>query len=888
MRGQRILFHLPLPLILLTGVLIRAAAQSPAVVQEAFDQAAREFGVPADVLKGVAFAETRWQQLTWAPGDTASCMGMPRPYGIMSLWDNDYFGHSLRTAAALIGKDPETLKQDVAQNIRGAAALLRKLHNELPLPEGTAPQDVESWRSAIVAYCGIPQPDLAQQHALDIYGAMAKGYHAYHIDWAASPVKLDLVRSSVEKVWHEVRQEGLQKTVNQPDYPYAKWAQAYPGHWYTTGYPKEFVVIHDMEGYYLSVISYFQQSSTQASIFYCINGLMDNASDAPAGEITQMVEEKYWAWHVRCWNRYMFGIEHEGFVSNPAWYTDTLYRASAKLTAYLCDKYGITIDRDHIIGHQEWQNSSWVNWVYNTYNPDLQQRGIPALDPTCNNHTDPGPYWDWTYYMDLVRSYAAPPRIASVAPSPGDSDVRAYKDIVITFSTFMDTSATDSAFSITPPTPGAISWSSDKTVLTFRPTTRLAFSTTYTVTVDSSARGLIHLLDGNGDGTEGDAFQFSFTTQSSDTSAPVILHIYPSPGDTAVPLYPELYVLLDEPVDSTSLASLVLLQDSAGVPVAPVTLERDSLNDRGILRLLPASLDANATYRFLVLPGIRDLYGNVASATADVTFRTLPTTVTAGTLYENFDFNNRSWQEPITQPGTTLVDSASTSFSLSNERVKAGTMAGRLAYSFTHDSGGAVVLDAGSRPAITNYLTIGVWVYGDESENQLHAVFQPADQSIDLGPVTWRGWKFLEMSLDSVTGVTKQFSDFILEQADSGSKTGVLYFDDMRLNATVTGARRPAVLGPTVFRLEQNYPNPFNPETRIAFDLPSTSEVTLVILDMLGRRVRTLISGERPAGRFTVTWNGRDDGGNAVASGAYFYRIQAGSNIMTRKMMLIR
>ena len=60
-----------------------------------FEAAAREFDVPADILKGVAFAETRWSHLTWASGDIAACNGMPRPHGIMSLWDNDHFGHSL-------------------------------------------------------------------------------------------------------------------------------------------------------------------------------------------------------------------------------------------------------------------------------------------------------------------------------------------------------------------------------------------------------------------------------------------------------------------------------------------------------------------------------------------------------------------------------------------------------------------------------------------------------------------------------------------------------------------------------------------------------------------------------------------------------------------------
>src|SRR5262245_17986759 len=61
-----------------------------------FNQAAAEFKVPPDILKGIAFAETRWEHLTWPPGETGSPdTGMPRPYGIMSLWDNQYFGHSL-------------------------------------------------------------------------------------------------------------------------------------------------------------------------------------------------------------------------------------------------------------------------------------------------------------------------------------------------------------------------------------------------------------------------------------------------------------------------------------------------------------------------------------------------------------------------------------------------------------------------------------------------------------------------------------------------------------------------------------------------------------------------------------------------------------------------
>jgi hypothetical protein len=166
-----------------------------------FEKAAQEFNVPADILKGVAFAETRWEQLTWPPGETASPeTGMPRPYGIMSLWDNEYFGHSLLEAAALIGKSPEELKQDAYQNMRGAAALLRKIYDENPKPDGTAPTDVESWRSAIRKYSGIPEPDLNAQHALEVYVWMSQGYHQYGIEWNARPVDLSLMREETKRI----------------------------------------------------------------------------------------------------------------------------------------------------------------------------------------------------------------------------------------------------------------------------------------------------------------------------------------------------------------------------------------------------------------------------------------------------------------------------------------------------------------------------------------------------------------------------------------------------------------------------------------------------------------------------------------------------------------
>jgi hypothetical protein len=184
-----------------------------------FEKAAQEFGVPADILKGVAFAETRWEHLTWPPGETASpATGMPRPYGIMSLWDNDHFGHSLIDAAKLIGKDPQELQSDPYQNMRGGAALLKTIYGETARPDGTAEQDIESWRYAIAKYSGIPEPDLNQRHALDVYEFMNKGYHQFGIEWEAHLVNLGPMREAVKRIVAEENRKREARFKDDPNF----------------------------------------------------------------------------------------------------------------------------------------------------------------------------------------------------------------------------------------------------------------------------------------------------------------------------------------------------------------------------------------------------------------------------------------------------------------------------------------------------------------------------------------------------------------------------------------------------------------------------------------------------------------------------------------------
>jgi hypothetical protein len=93
---------------------------------------------------------------------------------------------------------------------------------------------------------------------------------------------------------------------------------------------------------------------------------------------------------------------------------------------------------------------------------------------------------------------------------------------------------------------------------------------------------------------------------------------------------------------------------------------------------------------------------------------------------------------------------------------------------------------------------------------------------------------------------------------------------------------------PETFELAQNYPNPFNSTTQISFGLPQASDVRLDIYNLTGQKVGTIIDGHFEAGQYNVTWNGIDNAGQVVSSGVYFYKLNAGAEIKTMKMTLLK
>ena len=145
------------------------------------------------------------------------------------------------------------------------------------------------------------------------------------------------------------------------------------------------IVIHDTEGRFIGSVRALQNARRDASAHFVVSR---------RGQIVQLVPVTDVAWHAgnSRWNLHSIGIEHEGWANRPKSYTPAEYRASAELVAYLAHRWGVPLDRRHIIGHAEV--------------PAPYRRGRYG---GVSHHTDPGPHWRWGHYMRLVRWYAAHP-----------------------------------------------------------------------------------------------------------------------------------------------------------------------------------------------------------------------------------------------------------------------------------------------------------------------------------------------------------------------------------------------------------------------------------------------------------------------------------------------
>ncbi|MEU9187130.1 N-acetylmuramoyl-L-alanine amidase [Streptomyces sp. NPDC048484] len=409
------------------------ASAPSARLQHAFADASAAYDVPQSVLLAVSYLQSRWDAHDGAPSVTGG-------YGPMHLTDartaiartvaphhsdgaedargDDARGarlpaarkapentrlparlKTLTKAAELSGIPAKRLRTDAAANVAGGAALLAAAQKQLGEPLS---DDAADWYGAVARYSGADDTATAATYADDVFDVIRRGEErttdaGQRITLGAQP-RLRAATAQVRSAGLRAPAAGATECPGTVSCewipaPYEEFGDGDYGNHDLGDRPKsqsiKYIVVHDTEGAWDGVLD-LVQDPTYVSWQYTLR--------STDGHIAQHVKAKDVAWHAGNWyvNAKSIGLEHEGFLTAPdTWYTEAMYRSSARLVKYLSKKYGIPLDRQHILGHDTV--------------PGTTTATIPGM------HTDPGPYWDWEHYFALLGK----PLHATAGPKGG-------------------------------------------------------------------------------------------------------------------------------------------------------------------------------------------------------------------------------------------------------------------------------------------------------------------------------------------------------------------------------------------------------------------------------------------------------------------------------------
>ena len=334
--------------VLLGGAGGRVLAQTETSLKSEFESAAAEHNVPEVLLVAMGYVNTLWEMpppeaTDYEPGDLHG----RGTYGIMQLvrtpWED-----TLGVAADLTGLSEERLKRERAANVSGGAALLAGIVGE------EKPSELGGWYEAVVEYGG---NDL---YAQEVFETLENGASAT----ISTGESLNLAPQEVDTPQI--------LTTRAAGYGRAVWRPAHSGNYTNRNRGVadiDYIVIHIAQGSYSGTISWFQDRRANVSAHYVVGR---------TGRVAQCVRNEDIAWHAGNWtyNRKSIGIEHAGYAGRR--WTDSTYRSSARLSAYLCRRFNIPVDRQHIRGHGS----------------------VPGVATRC-----PGRRFNRVRYLRLVRHY---------------------------------------------------------------------------------------------------------------------------------------------------------------------------------------------------------------------------------------------------------------------------------------------------------------------------------------------------------------------------------------------------------------------------------------------------------------------------------------------------
>ncbi|MGW5333308.1 N-acetylmuramoyl-L-alanine amidase [Streptomyces bauhiniae] len=389
------------------------APSGPAARQHAFTDASAKYHVPTGVLLAVSYQESAWDdhagQVSTSGGygpmhltDVTPAMLASGPAGAVGRSDladlaKDPALHTLRAAAKLTGLSPAELRENPAANIAGGAALLASYQKSA---RGTLSADPGQWYGAVARYGGSARQRAATAFADRVFTTLRTGAARTTSDGQRVSVAAD---GDLRPAKGQVAGAATATATECPSDVTCTFVPAAASNGQVSDRPAngvriDTIVIHDTESSYESAISTFQNPGG-SSAHYVVR-----SSD---GAVTQMVPTKDVAYHAGNYstNLHSIGIEHEGYAAHGAsWYTEAQYQATASLVRYLAGRFGIPLDRAHIIGHDDVAG--------------------PSSSLIAGMHWDPGTAWDWEHFMSLLGApvtgeHGAGPVGSAVTIAPG-------------------------------------------------------------------------------------------------------------------------------------------------------------------------------------------------------------------------------------------------------------------------------------------------------------------------------------------------------------------------------------------------------------------------------------------------------------------------------------
>jgi len=359
--------------------------------------------IPRGFLEAISYTHTRFHDPS--NEEQISCAGIPIPYGIMGVYEDgqNYFIENGKRIESLSGISISTQKNSVPAQVEAYAVACASLIQSYAVNGENTPELIYNlmWELSEIPREGSINMFAFESSVLEVFRfltdesqAATYGFPLYEINikdffgnnnYAVLTASLVTIDSTGIKN-HENTQYRAGNTLKSLNYGPALWNAApscnYSGR---NGSQISAVTIHTVQGTYAGAISWGLNCNAQVSYHYVVR-----SSD---GQVTQMVLESNKAWHVGNENSYTVGIEHEGYVSNAAWYTPSLYQSSANLVKDITQSgYGINPKRTYdgvgststqllgncirIKGHQHYANQS---------------------------HTDPGIHWNWNKFYGLIN-----------------------------------------------------------------------------------------------------------------------------------------------------------------------------------------------------------------------------------------------------------------------------------------------------------------------------------------------------------------------------------------------------------------------------------------------------------------------------------------------------